>query len=110
MILFYNLSLFLLAMNMTDVNASVYNVTGLYGIRYLNQEFCDNGYNGFHNLGTRTRSKITICVKSHNKDRIKEVIEHELKHVYCWNVEGNKGFKNNINHKGCFEKAKVKVG
>ena len=78
---------------------------GLLWIDYRNET--RNRFIGWMTPYYKGRGVMSIYTT--DKSQIPFIIEHELKHLKCWRLEGNKGYVDNfIKHRGCFEKVRVK--
>ncbi len=94
--LFYNITMMVMLMNLTTINETDLNTTGLYSIEYRDYEH--RTYDGLFIPKGRKHGKIIL----YRGGLSKHIIKHELKHLHCWRKEGHKGWLDNIKHRGCF--------
>lgn len=96
--IFYNITMLMLTLNLS---MSMHVIDdGLLRIDYRH-EYHGN-YGGMFTPVYNKRGIISIWTP--NKDEIIPILIHELKHLNCWRLEGNSGYIQNIQHKGCFNK------
>ena len=101
--IFANLTILILTLNLSMNNS--FDTDGLLWIDYR----IEDRYNYLGWMTPHYGGNGVMTIWSTDKNKIPYIIEHELKHLKCWRLEGNEGYVNNfIHHKGCFENITIK--